>query len=82
MKAIVNGTIICKDRTLDGYALLYNGGVIEGIVRESEIPAGADVIDAEGGYGGSRLVKEGEESVHIKNCALSYHRNLTLKEES
>ena len=49
MKAIVNGTIICKDRVLDGYALLYNG-VIEGIVKADEIPEGAEVIDAEGGY--------------------------------
>ena len=49
MKAIVNGTIICKDRTLDGYALLVSE-VIEGIVREDEIPAGAERIDAQGGY--------------------------------
>ncbi len=49
MKAIVNGTIICKDRVLDGYALLY-GDAIEGIVREDEIPADAERIDAEGGY--------------------------------
>jgi N-acetylglucosamine-6-phosphate deacetylase len=49
MKAIVNGTIICKDRTLDGYALLLDG-VIEGIVRADELPEGIEKIDAEGGY--------------------------------
>ncbi len=49
MKAIVNGTIICKDRTLDGYALLLDD-VIEGIVRADELPDGIERIDAEGGF--------------------------------
>ena len=49
MKAITNGTIILKDRTLDGHALLYSD-VIEGIVPASQIPSDAEIIDAKGGY--------------------------------
>ena len=49
MKAITNGTIILKDRLLDGHALLYSD-VIEGIVPASDIPADTEIIDAKGGY--------------------------------
>ncbi len=49
MKAIINGKIILKDRIAEDCALLYSD-VIEGIVPVDKIPAGADVIDAEGGY--------------------------------
>ena len=49
MKAIVNGKIILKDRIVEDCALLYSD-VVEGIVPMDKIPAGTDVIDAEGGY--------------------------------
>lgn len=49
MKAIVNGKIILKDRIVDGCALLYSD-VIEGIVPADNVPADAEVIDANGGY--------------------------------
>ena len=49
MKAVVNGKIILKDRVLEGFALLYTD-VIEGIVPADNIPADAEIIDAEGGY--------------------------------
>jgi N-acetylglucosamine-6-phosphate deacetylase len=49
MKAIVNGKIILKDRTLEGCALLYTD-VIEGILPADKLPADAEIIDAKGGY--------------------------------
>ncbi len=49
MKAIINGKIILKDRIVEGCALLYSG-VIEGIVPNDNVPANAEVIDANGGY--------------------------------
>lgn len=49
MKAIVNGKIILKDRIVENCALLYSD-VVEGIIPVDKIPAGTDVIDAEGGY--------------------------------
>ena len=49
MLAIKNGKIILEDEIVLGKALLVTDK-IEGIVDESEIPAGVDVIDAEGGY--------------------------------
>ncbi len=49
MKAIINGKIILKDRVQEGYALLYSN-VIEGIVPQDNIPNGAEIIDAKGGY--------------------------------
>ncbi len=49
MKAIINGKIILKDRIVEGFALLYSS-VIEGIVPAAQIPADAEIIDAEGGY--------------------------------
>ncbi len=49
MKAIINGKIILKDRIVEDCALLYSD-VVEGIVPVDKIPAGTDVIDAEGGY--------------------------------
>ncbi len=49
MKAVINGSIILKDRILDGYAILYSD-VIEGIVPADSVPADAVMIDAEGGY--------------------------------
>ena len=49
MKAIVNGKIILKDRIVEDCALLYSD-VVEGIVPADKIPAGCDVIDADGGY--------------------------------
>ena len=49
MKAIINGKIILKDRIVENCALLYSD-VIEGIVPAQNIPEGAAVIDAQGGY--------------------------------
>ena len=49
MLAIKNGKIILEDEIVLGKALLVTDK-IEGIVDESEIPAGVEVIDAEGGY--------------------------------
>ncbi len=49
MKAIINGKIVLKDRVIEGFALLYSD-VIEGILPVSELPAGVETIDAEGGY--------------------------------
>lgn len=49
MKAIINGKIILKDRIVENYALLYSDK-IEGIVPKDNVPKGAAVINAEGGY--------------------------------
>ena len=49
MKAIINGKIILKDRVVDGCALLFSD-VIEGVVPAENLPEGAEVIDACGGY--------------------------------
>ena len=49
MKAIINGKIILKDRIQEDCALLYSN-VIEGIVPQDNVPGGAEVIDAKGGY--------------------------------
>lgn len=49
MKAIVNGKIILKDRIVENKTLLFSN-VIEGIVDGDDIPAGAEKIDANGGY--------------------------------
>lgn len=49
MKAIKNGKIILSDRIVSGRVLLFDR-VFEGIVEEDAIPAGAEVIDAHGGY--------------------------------
>ena len=59
MKAITNGKIILKDRVLEGFALLYSN-VIEGIVPVSNLPAEAEIIDANGGY-----VSPGLIDIHI-----------------
>lgn len=49
MKAIINGKIILQDQILLDCALLYTD-VIEGIVAVEDIPADAEIIDAQGGY--------------------------------
>ena len=49
MLAIKNGKVILEDEIVLGKAVLFTDK-IEGIVDESEIPADAEVIDAEGGY--------------------------------
>ncbi|MBQ3573057.1 MAG: N-acetylglucosamine-6-phosphate deacetylase [Clostridia bacterium] len=49
MKAIINGKIILKDRIVENSVLLYSD-VIEGIVSKDNIPNGAEIIDAKGGY--------------------------------
>ncbi len=49
MKAITNGKIILKDRVIDGFAVLISD-VVEGIIPAEQIPEGAEVLDARGGY--------------------------------
>ena len=49
MKAIINGKIILKDRIAENCALLYSDK-IEGVVPADNIPEGAEIIDANGGY--------------------------------
>ncbi len=49
MKAIKNGKLILEDGILSDKAVLFTDK-IEGIVDEADIPAGAEIIDAEGGY--------------------------------
>ena len=49
MKAIINGKIVLKDGILENNAVLYTD-VIEGIVSCDKLPAGCEIIDANGGY--------------------------------
>ena len=49
MIAIKNGKVILENEVVLGKAVLYTDKIV-GIVDESEIPADAEVIDAEGGY--------------------------------
>ncbi len=63
MKYIKNGKIILKDKILSGKALAYDAKIAD-IIDESAIPAGAEVIDAKGGY-----VAPGLIDVHIHGYA-------------
>ena len=49
MFAIKNGKVILEDGVVLNKAVLYTDKIV-GIVDESEIPEGATVVDAEGGY--------------------------------
>ena len=49
MIAIKNGKVILENEVALGKAVLYTDKIV-GIVDESEIPADAEIIDAEGGY--------------------------------
>lgn len=49
MNAIINGKIVLPDRLVEGAALLYDQKIC-GIVRADEVPAGAQIIDAQGNY--------------------------------
>lgn len=49
MKALINGKIVLPNEVVTGSVLLFDN-VICGIVPEEEIPAGAEIIDAEGLY--------------------------------
>ena len=49
MFAIVNGKIVLPDRLVEGSALLYDRRIL-GLVSESEVPAEAERIDAQGNY--------------------------------
>ena len=49
MKAIINGKIILPNEIIEDSALLYSNK-IEGIVKADEIPEGAEIIDAKGGF--------------------------------
>jgi len=63
MKYITNGKIILKDKILSGKALAYDAKIAD-IIDESAVPAGAEVIDAKGGY-----VAPGLIDVHIHGYA-------------
>lgn len=49
MKAIIHGRIVLPDAVVSGKALLFDEK-IHAIVSENEVPAGAEIIDAEGRY--------------------------------
>ena len=49
MKAIINGRIVLKDRVAENSAILY-GDKIVAVVPANEVPACAQVIDAQGNY--------------------------------
>lgn len=49
MKAIINGKLILKDRIIEDSVLLFSD-TIEGIFSKDDIPEGAQIIDAKGGY--------------------------------
>ena len=49
MRAIVNGKIVLPDRVLEGAALLYDQKILD-VATESEVPAEAERIDAQGNY--------------------------------
>ncbi|MBR6916835.1 MAG: N-acetylglucosamine-6-phosphate deacetylase [Clostridia bacterium] len=59
MKCIINGKIITPSEILDGYVLVFDEKIKE-IVKEDEIPAGCEVIDAHGAY-----VAPGLVDIHI-----------------
>lgn len=50
MLAVTNGKLVAEDAVLTGRALLLEGGLIRGIVPETEIPADAVREDARGGW--------------------------------
>ena len=58
MKAIINATIVMKDHLITEGILLYQDGKIVdfGEMRHIPVPAGCDVIDAEGQFVGPGLV--------------------------
>lgn len=59
MKYIKNGKLILKDKILCGKALAFGDKIVD-IIDESQIPAGAEIIDAKGGY-----VAPGLIDIHI-----------------
>lgn len=63
MNAIMNGKILLPDRMMEGCALVYTDRIC-GIVPMEEIPAGATILDAQGGY-----VMPGLIDLHIHGCA-------------
>lgn len=58
MKAIINAELILKDHLIPEAVLFVEDGVITGFgeMRTTEIPAGCEIIDAEGAYVGPGLV--------------------------
>ncbi len=59
MKYIKNGKLILTDGILENAVLVYEDKIV-GLTDEAEIPEGAEVIDAEGGY-----VAPGLVDIHI-----------------
>ena len=58
MKAIINANIVLKDHYIMGGVILIDGDVIIkfGKAKDIEIPAGAEIIDAENNYVGPGLI--------------------------
>ena len=54
MKYVINGTILLPDGEVVGKALAFDGGRIAGVV--DRVPAGAETVDAAGGYVSPGLV--------------------------
>lgn len=59
MRYIVNGSIILKDKILENSAIGFDGKICE-IIDANEVPEGAEIIDAKGGF-----VAPGLVDVHI-----------------
>lgn len=59
MRYIVNGSIILKDKILENSAIGFDGKICE-IIDVNEVPEGAEIIDAKGGF-----VAPGLVDVHI-----------------
>ncbi len=59
MKYIVNGNIILKDKIMENSAIGFEGKICE-IIDEKQVPDGAEIIDAKGGF-----VAPGLVDIHI-----------------
>lgn len=62
MKAIINGRLILPQEIREGQALLF-GETLEGFCEPDRLPAGTEIIDAQGAY-----VSPGFLNLHIHGC--------------
>lgn len=58
--ALINGTVVLPDRTLQGQALLVADGVIVAICPEAQLPTGVERVDV-----GQRLITPGLIDIHM-----------------